>query len=212
LQRALLREAIAKLRPSLRDVGFDAVERAWNFIRNMQRGKRHALAGDLELLHLSDEVILRAPGAQVVFPRLPQLASSRSRRLKVPGRVRLAREWSLTIEKVKLTREKFEAFINDSGGRRVAFDERSLKAPLAIRPPKSGDRIRPLGMHGSTKVADLFVNRHIPQPARARWPLVVSGDEVLWVAGLHMSDNVRLTQDSKQAVVLTLIAPEWEEE
>jgi tRNA(Ile)-lysidine synthase len=210
LQRAILREAIAKLRPSLRDVGFDTVERALSFIKNMQRGKYHALTGDLELLHLSDEVILRIPGAQVAFPQLPQLTTNRRRRLKVPGRMRLAGDWSLKVSKVKLTRQKFEEFLDDSGGRRVAFDERLLKAPLAIRPPKSGDRIRPLGMHGSMKVANLFVNRHIPQPARARWPLIVSGDEVLWVAGLHMSDDVRLTKDSKQAVVLTLIAHEEE--
>ena len=98
--------------------------------------------------------------------------------------------------------------IHQDNPRVVAVDEISIDTPLAIRPGKPGDRIRPLGMGGSIKVSDLLVNQHIPQPARARWPLVVCGDHVLWVVGLRMSNDFRLDDKTKRAIVLHVRDPE----
>jgi tRNA(Ile)-lysidine synthase len=92
----------------------------------------------------------------------------------------------------------------------AAIDELSVRVPLALRPRKSGDRIRPLGLKGSTKVADLFINQQIPHPARERWPLVESGNQIVWVVGLRMSDEFRLTEKTQRAIVMRIISPEDE--
>ena len=208
LQRALIREAISRLRPTLRDVGFEAVERALHFITNPQRGRHQTLVGELEIIHFSDEVVVRQPDAVIEYPDFPQLISDRRRKLSIPGRMRLANGWFLeaTIESLNPVRRS--QFINQGDPRVVAVDEISIDTPLAVRPGKPGDRIRPLGMGGSIKVSDLLVNQHIPQPARARWPLVVCGDRILWVVGLRMSDDFRLDNKTKRAVVLRLRDPE----
>jgi len=101
--------------------------------------------------------------------------------------------------------------MNESSPRVVAVDKISIDAPLAIRPGKPGDRIRPLGMGGSIKVSDLLINQHIPQPARARWPLVVCDEHILWVVGLRMSNDFRLNNKTKRAIVLHLRDPKDEE-
>jgi tRNA(Ile)-lysidine synthase len=88
------------------------------------------------------------------------------------------------------------------------MDASKIKNSLEIRARKPGDRIRPLGMKGTLKVADLFINHHIPQLVRDEWPLVVAGDNVLWVVGLHLSDDVRITQQTQEIVMLQLHAPE----
>ncbi len=63
-------------------------------------------------------------------------------------------------------------------------------------------------MKGKTKVSDLFVNHHIPQPARSRWPLVVSGDHVLWVVGVRMSHDARIKDSTHRAIVICLNMPQ----
>ena len=211
LQRALIREVISRLRPTLRDVGFEAVERTLDFITDPQRGRRQTLVGELEIIHFSDEVVVREPDGSIQYPDFPQLISDRRRKLSIPGRLQLTNDWFLeaTIEPLNAVRRR--ELINEGNPRVIAVDEISVDASLAIRPRKPGDRIRPLGMGGSVKVSDLLVNQHIPQPARARWPLVVCGDHILWVVGLRMSNDFRLTNTTKRAIVLHLRDPEDKE-
>lgn len=74
----------------------------------------------------------------------------------------------------------------------------------AFRP---GDRIRPLGMAGSRKVADVLTDAKVPRRLRAATPVVRDGDRVVWVAGVRMSDEYRVTEKTARAVRLT-----WERE
>ncbi|MBS5450601.1 MAG: tRNA lysidine(34) synthetase TilS [Coriobacteriia bacterium] len=44
---------------------------------------------------------------------------------------------------------------------------------LLVRAPRPGERVRPLGLHGHTKlVADLLMEAHVPAALRFAWPLV----------------------------------------
>ncbi len=208
LKRALLREAIARLRPSLRDIGFEIVEDAINFISTLQRGKRLTIVGELEMLHMADEVLLRDPEASIEFQYYPQLTSDKEESISIPQQIPLAFGWTLDIGSIRLDSTKKAELMSDTHGRVVAFDERSVETPLSLRPPKPGDRIRSLGMKGKTKVSDLFVNHHIPQPARSRWPLVVSGDHVLWVVGVRMSHDARIKDSTHRAIVICLNMPQ----
>jgi tRNA(Ile)-lysidine synthase len=61
------------------------------------------------------------------------------------------------------------------------FDAAAVSNPLSVRNFRPGDRFQPLGMSGHKKVKDLFIEKRVPLSVRARWPLVTSGDEVLWI-------------------------------
>ncbi|MCG0239179.1 MAG: tRNA lysidine(34) synthetase TilS [Firmicutes bacterium] len=61
-----------------------------------------------------------------------------------------------------------------------------LPGPLAVRTWRPGDRIYPVGMSGSKKLQDLFVDSKVPRARRSRIPLVVAGDAVVWVVGLRV--------------------------
>ena len=59
-----------------------------------------------------------------------------------------------------------------------------MHQPLIARVRKPGDQIRPMGMNGhSIKITDLMINLKLPKQARANWPLVCSGNEIVWVPG-----------------------------
>lgn len=65
----------------------------------------------------------------------------------------------------------------------VDLDPDLLPGALAVRTRQPGDRIFPVGMDGSKKLQDLFVDLKVPRPDRDRVPVVVAGDQVVWVVG-----------------------------
>jgi tRNA(Ile)-lysidine synthase len=204
VQRALVRTVIDRMRPTLRDVGFETVERALDFIEEGARGKRLPLTGGLEIMRLQDEVLISFPGAAIAFPHLPQLTSSKERTLEIPGKLQLAQGWSLFVDEKRLPQSDRDDFVYSETAMKASFDAMSIHGPLILRPPRQGDRIRPLGMQGRMKVADLFINEQIPQPARANWPVVACDDLILWVVGLRMCHEARLKPESEVALVLHL--------
>ncbi|MEX2606146.1 MAG: tRNA lysidine(34) synthetase TilS [Kiritimatiellia bacterium] len=65
---------------------------------------------------------------------------------------------------------------------------------LTVRNPQTGDRYSPLGLKGSIKLSDLFVNRRLPQKLRAHWPVVVCGDEIVWVPGFRVAERWKVKE------------------
>ncbi|MCL4079419.1 tRNA lysidine(34) synthetase TilS [Coriobacteriia bacterium Es71-Z0120] len=87
----------------------------------------------------------------------------------------------------------------------AVVDADRIEVPLVVDAPRPGDRIRPLGMAGTKKLHDVFVDAKVPRRLRPVTPVVRCGDEVVWVAGLVTSDRFKVTAATQRAVVL-----EWE--
>ena len=64
------------------------------------------------------------------------------------------------------------------------FDADTLRFPLVVRTRRPGDRIRPLGGRGSRKVQDALVDAKVPRARRDELPLVLQGEEVIWIPGV----------------------------
>lgn len=80
------------------------------------------------------------------------------------------------------------------------FDARRSIPPLVVRPPREGDRLRPLGMAGAKRVRDLLMGARIPRWERTRWPLLCDGRGIAWVVGVRMSDDHRVMPDATEAL------------
>lgn len=79
--------------------------------------------------------------------------------------------------------------------------------PLLVRGPRPGDRLRPEGMAGSRKLQDLFVDLKLPHEQRRQTALVLSGDRLLWVAGIRRCAGLSATVESGAVLRLELFAP-----
>jgi tRNA(Ile)-lysidine synthase len=90
-----------------------------------------------------------------------------------------------------LTPSPFEAY----------FDAASAPA-FSARYWRAGDRIRPLGLDGSRKIQDVFVDNKVRAASRKSWPLVISGNEVVWIPGLVRSGAALVTPQSRKVVHL----------
>ncbi len=81
------------------------------------------------------------------------------------------------------------------GSDRVVFvDPDRIYLPMKVRNWMPGDRIDPLGMKGKRKkVQDVFMDEKVPRLKRAKIPLLVDGESVIWIPGLRLSERVRVT-------------------
>jgi tRNA(Ile)-lysidine synthase len=81
------------------------------------------------------------------------------------------------------------------------FDLDSLLFPLVLRAIQPGDRLAPLGMEGHQKISDLLIDRKIDPEARCRIPVLVSGGEIIWVAGLRTDRSARVRKHTRRLLV-----------
>jgi tRNA(Ile)-lysidine synthase len=80
------------------------------------------------------------------------------------------------------------------------LDYSATPEPLLVRTWRRGDRFTPLGMTGSMKVHDFFVNQKIPRDERRRVPIVTAGEEIAWVVGMRIDDRFKVT-DATETVL-----------
>ena len=76
------------------------------------------------------------------------------------------------------------------------LDGDSLRG-ACVRNRRAGDFIRPLGLDGTQKLSDYFVNRRVDRPMRDAVLLIARGSEVLWAAGIGISETAKLRPGSR---------------
>ncbi|MBC8247115.1 MAG: tRNA lysidine(34) synthetase TilS, partial [Deltaproteobacteria bacterium] len=87
-------------------------------------------------------------------------------------------------------------FLN--AGHRIAFfDMNNVRFPLILRNFHPGDRFSPLGMTGTQKVKAFFINNKISREDRGKYPMLLSGDRIIWVVGLRIDDSAKVTSTTQ---------------
>ena len=97
-----------------------------------------------------------------------------------------------------------ESILSDNPNR-VYMDFEKIIPPLVVRTIKPGDNMQPLGMAGTKKLKSYFIDRKIPQIKRKNIPLLVDGESVIWIAGMRMSERVKITNKSKEILKVEII-------
>ncbi|MFC0014553.1 MULTISPECIES: tRNA lysidine(34) synthetase TilS [Allobacillus] len=134
---------------------------------------------------------------QCVIQKNERFNSSFSEEIQLNDTRHLPNGWSVTVEETEAnTSELTNANV-------FVCDRRLIEFPLHIRTRKPGDRIRILGLAGSKKVKDIFIDKKIPANDRDSWPIVVNGDgEILWLPLLARSELGTLSDQVTSYVVI----------
>jgi len=62
--------------------------------------------------------------------------------------------------------------------------------------------MRPVGLGGSKKLQDLFVDAKVPRAERSTWLILEVGGAVLWVPGLARSEQATVTSATRRVLVV----------
>jgi tRNA(Ile)-lysidine synthase len=90
------------------------------------------------------------------------------------------------------------------------FDAAGLRVPLAVRPLRIGDRIRPFGgsapgkeRDGEKKVKEILIDRKVPREERWGRPVVCDAEgAILWIPGVLRSAHAPVSERTRKAAVL----------
>jgi tRNA(Ile)-lysidine synthase len=89
------------------------------------------------------------------------------------------------------------------------LDPDSLPGPLKVRNWRAGERFWPAHTKSPKKIKELLQERHVAQPIRRLWPVVVSGSELVWMRGFAVPERFRARPASEaRAIVETMFERE----
>jgi tRNA(Ile)-lysidine synthase len=213
LQRSTLREAIHRLRRSLRNVNFVHVEHAVQVVRDGTTGDQATLPQGLMLTVGYDRFTIAGTEFEEPAPDWPLLsADSREIPVMVPGDTPLPdTEW--VLKAVAVDWAKLPVGWNENEDPWTAYlDAKSAGGGLVLRRRRPGDRFRPQGMGGHrVKLADFYTNQKVARAARDRLPLLVAGASepaaarILWACGLRVDEQARVVETTERVLVVRFV-------
>jgi tRNA(Ile)-lysidine synthase len=177
MARRVVRDFISELRGNLREISFGDVES----VLGMKEGKEFPLRKDHILRREKGKIFLKS---------------------KVTPKIRYEYRWEgkgpLEIKELKL---KFEGKKMKRGkSLSLDFDDQisvfldlgKLKFPLLVRIRSEGDRYQPLGAPGQKKLKEIMRAKGIPLSERDRRPVFFSGNKIIWILGLPVSEKFKV--------------------
>ncbi len=199
IRRSLLRRSIQQLRPPLRDIDFVNIEDSIELIERGGTGDKATLPQQVTL-EVGYDTITISDVNETFLPDWPLLSEEASTiPIAVPGSTRLPNsQWIMEatiLPEVENLREDMWS---------AHFDADSLSGSLSMRTRTSADRFQPQGMPSPIGLKDWMINVKIPRAVRDRLPLIVSGDQIVWVAGFRVGQPFIVREDSKRIIKLTL--------
>jgi tRNA(Ile)-lysidine synthase len=86
----------------------------------------------------------------------------------------------------------------------VLLDAGIMDFPLKIRHRTEGDFFYPAGFGKRKKLQDFFVDEKIPRDERDRVPVVLSGSDIVWIAGYRADERYKVTDRTEKLLRLII--------
>jgi tRNA(Ile)-lysidine synthase len=177
LRRALLHRHIHRLDPQARDVSRSDLERIEEHLETLQR------------LTVTKNLELVAPPL-----RLRKIAHRTP-----PFEYALIAGERVFIEEIEATMT-----VDRVGSQQPFMLPKGADPRFVVRNRRDGDRFHPLGASGSKKLKDFLIDRKVRKEQRDRLPLLVWNGEIVWVAGVEVSERFKVREDGGDLYVATI--------
>jgi tRNA(Ile)-lysidine synthase len=166
VRRRLVRLAISQVKGDLRRLEFAHVERVLELAAEAGGDGRLRLPG-IDVRRSFDWIRVAAEAPPV---------DCSSIRLAIPGMYAVSPETCLYLEISP------RSFTSKKGAtlKAAELSLRRLPPVLELRGWRPGDHYRPQGQRRDQKIKEMFQVKRVPSWLRASWPIVSSGDTILW--------------------------------
>jgi tRNA(Ile)-lysidine synthase len=194
LRRRILRLAVAAVFGKVRDLYFNHFESMLNLIDGEAPNSTLDLPNGGAFRRAYNRILIqKAAGSHAPFEY----------EVAVPGHTAfplLETEMIATVVEQPMDCAVADKF--PDGKFQAVFDLDRLQLPLKLRQRRDGDRFQPFGMQGTKKLKDLLIDAKIPQQERGRIPVLVNGDEIIWVVGYRTSEPFKIRTETKRRLYL----------
>ena len=194
LRRRILRLAVAEVLGEVRDLYFNHFESMLNLIDGEAPNSA---------LDLPNGGAFRRAYNRILIQKTADCHAPFEYEVAVPGHTALP---LLDAEMIATVVEQpMNCVVEDKfpdGKFQAVFDLDPLQLPLTLRQRRDGDRFQPFGMQGTKKLKDLLIDAKIPQQERERVPVLVNGDEIIWIVGYRTSELFKIRAETKRRLYL----------
>ena len=157
---------------SAREVSTRDLER---IVATLDSIKRTSVTKDLELIRRQDKLVLR---------RLPTPVEDFELVLNLDQRTHIDQiAKTITIRRTDNRQPTTDNF-------QLPLDSQPR---FTVRNRRKGDRFHPRGMPHDKKLKDFLIDRKIPADERDRLPLLIWNGEIVWIAGIEVSERFKVT-------------------
>ncbi|UCC38245.1 MAG: tRNA lysidine(34) synthetase TilS [Candidatus Aminicenantes bacterium] len=186
LARRVVQEFIFDLKGNLREISLEDVDS----VLSLKEGKERPIKKDL---------VLRREQGLIFLKKKPH------------PKIKYEYSWNgrspLEISELKLRFigkrvEKGESPLRFDDKTTAFLDHDNLRFPLLVRSRRDGDRYRPLGAPGQKKLKEIMRAKRIPLRERDRRPVFLSGDEIVWILGLAVSEKFKVRDGSSNIFII----------
>lgn len=115
--------------------------------------------------------------------------------LKIPGTTELPGSRIVQIHKEDTVPDNFPGATQPE----AVLDANRAGSKLRVRTLEPGDTFVPLGMDGTKKISEFFIDEKVPARKRRRAAAVVNADDrILWLIGHRISQLAAVTEDTNE--------------
>jgi tRNA(Ile)-lysidine synthase len=183
----VIREAIKQIRGTLRRINGEHVKAVSDLINNPKPQVRASLPEKL-VVTKTYERLRFATDAEAEIEDF-------SYRIEHMGSIHIP-ETNQVLFLEEVTKRDFS---ESSPSPHVAFvDLDRIAWPLWVRNFRIGDKFMPLGMKGSKKVKDVFIDKKISREERKRMLILADGNNIIWVCGIRIDERYRVRGSTRR--------------
>ncbi|MBI4837963.1 MAG: tRNA lysidine(34) synthetase TilS, partial [Nitrospirae bacterium] len=188
LLRRVLRRAVDSVE-GLRGIDFIHIEDVIRLVKKGRSGDRISLPRGIRVIKGYSTLVFTSKNTGL------KLSSCT---FAVPGDLEL-KEAGIVLR--AQMQEKIQEELFDSRSSAV-FDFEKLRLPLEVRAREKGDYFYPAGFGKKRKLQDFFVDSKIPRDERDAVPVIISGEDIIWVVGYRTDERFSVKEDTKRFLVI----------
>ena len=203
-KRMLIRHVVEHVKGDLKRISFQHIDGVIHLLDTGSEGNRLDLPDRILVRREKDRIFVSLEDRPLrsirrINPVHPELEIPAYRYEITPPAIIPVKEINGEIEFSEIEMET--AFDVCSAGQEIAFfDIKNLKYPLILRNSRSDDRFSPLGMPGTQRVKNFLKNHGVSGNRRYSYPVVLSGDKIVWVVGQRIDASFSVTDETRKVL------------
>lgn len=189
LRRQALRQAIAHVKADIDGITTEHIEALLDLLHQARSGRSIALPNGLVARYQSERLIIEQGPADTDEIPSVSVPLNRDGATDVPQL-----GWRFSVDEIVGSHPEPTSRLE------ARLDAGTMNGPLAVRNRRPGDRIRPLGLGGTKKLQDIFVDAKTPRHHRDTVPLICDDRGILWVTGHCLSERGQVTPETRSTL------------